>query len=74
MADNYTVGTGRQDVVLDPNGRGFKSVWEYPITVTDGPSKGSTFTVTVDAADHSADTVHNAIVAQIKTLDEIHSR
>lgn len=74
MADNYTVGTGRQDTVLDPNGRGFKSVWEYPVTVTDGPSKGTAFTVTVDAADHSADTVHNRIMAEIKNLDEIRSR
>lgn len=74
MADGYTVGTGRQDSVLDPNGRGFKSVWEYPVTVTDGPSKGTSFQVTVDASDHSADAVHSAIASEIKTLDEVRSR
>jgi hypothetical protein len=74
MADNYTVGTGRQDTVLDPDGHGFKSVWEYPVKVTDGPSKGTTFTVTVDASDHSADAVHSAITAELKTIDEIHTR
>jgi hypothetical protein len=74
MADNYTVGTGRQDTILDPNGRGFKAVWEYPVSVTDGPSKGTHFTVTVDASDHSADAVHDAIAAEIRTLDEVKSR
>lgn len=74
MADNYTIDTGEQDSVLDPNGRGFKSVWRYPVHVTSGPSAGTDFTVQVDDKDHSADTVHKAIAAKIKVLDEIHSR
>lgn len=74
MADSYTVGTGRQDLVLDPTGRGFKSVWEFPVTVTSGPAKGTSFTTTVDAADLNADSVHAAIATQLKALEEIHSR
>lgn len=74
MADGYTIGTGRQEVVLDPTGRGFKSVWEFPVTVTSGPAKGTQFTVTVDAADLGPDAVHNAIADQLAALTAIHTR
>lgn len=74
MADGYTVGTGQQDTVLDPNGRGFKAVWHYPVEVTSGPSKGTHFQVTVDTSNHTADAVHKAIEDQIRVLDDIQSR
>ena len=74
MADTYDVGTGKQEVVLNPNGAGFKSVWEFPVEVTGGPAAGTHFTVTVDAAKVSADTVHKAITDQLAILEEIHSR
>lgn len=74
MADTYTVGTGKQDVILNPNGPGFSSVWEFPVSVTSGPAKGTRFTVTVDSADLSADAVHTAITDQLAVLEGIHSR
>jgi hypothetical protein len=74
MADGYTVGTGKEDVVLNPNGGGFKDVWEFPITVTDGPARGTHFTVKIDATDLSPDAVHNAVADQLAILEGIHSR
>lgn len=73
MAEGYKVGTGKQDMVLDPNG-GFKEVWEFPVQVTDGPAKGTRFTVTVDASQLSPDAVHNAINDQLAILNAIHSK
>lgn len=74
MADNYTVGTGKQDVILNPNGPGFQSVWEFPVQVTDGAAKGTRFTVTVPQDELSADAVHTAIADRLATLNDIHSR
>lgn len=74
MADGYQVGTGKEDVVLNPNGGGFKDIWEFPITVTDGPAKGTHFSVKIDAANLSADAVHNAVADQLAILESIHSR
>jgi hypothetical protein len=74
MADGYTVGTGKQDVILNPNGPGFQSVWEFPVVVTSGPAQGSRFTVTVPQEGLSADAVHTAITDQLATLEDIHSR
>lgn len=74
MADTYTVGSGKQDVVLNPNGAGFKSVWEFPVTVTGGPAQGTHFTVTLDSVGMTADKVHQAITDQLEILEAIHSR
>lgn len=74
MADGYTVGTGKQDVILNPNGPGFQSVWEFPVTVTDGAAKGTRFTVTIPQDDLSSDSVHQAIADQLAVLHAIHSR
>jgi len=74
MADGYQVGTGKEDVVLNPNGGGFKDVWEFPVTVTSGPAKGTHFTVKIDATDLSPDAVHDAIADQLAILESIHSR
>lgn len=74
MADSYTVGTGKQDVQLNPNGPGFHTVWEFPVQVTDGPAKGTRFTVSVPQDDLSPDAVHTAIADQLAILEGIHSR
>lgn len=74
MADKYDVGKGKQDVILNPNGAGFSSVWEFPVTVTDGPAQGTRFTVTVPQDGLSADAVHQAIADQLAILEDVHSR
>lgn len=74
MADTYDVGKGKQDVILNPNGPGFQSVWEFPVTVTGGPAQGTRFTVTVPQDVLSADSVHKAITDQLAILEGIHSR
>lgn len=73
MADNYKVLSQRPDVELSPTGIGFHNVWIVTYQVTDGPSKGTTGSVTVDDSDHNAAYVKTAIEAKVKALDEIHS-
>lgn len=73
MADNYKVLNQRPDIELSPTGMGFHNVWIVSYQVTDGPSRGTTGTVTVDDADHNADYVKKAIEVKLKHLDAIAS-
>lgn len=73
MADNYTILSQKQNVVLNPAGTGFSDVWEISYRVTDGPSKGTTGTVTVPEEDHNAAYVKNAIDEKISALDDVAS-
>lgn len=73
MADNYKVLNQRPDIELSPTGIGFHNVWIVTYQVTDGPSKGTTASVTVDDADHNAPYIKTAIEDKIKALDAIHS-
>jgi hypothetical protein len=73
MADNYTILTQKQNVQINPAGTGFQDVWDITYRVTDGPSKGTTGTVSVPEEDHNADYVKNAIEEKISSLDQISS-
>lgn len=73
MADNYKVLNQRPDMELSPTGVGFQSVWVVTYQVTDGPSKGTTGSVTVPDADHNAAYVKTAIEAKISSLDDVAS-
>lgn len=71
MADNYKVLSQRPDVELSPTGIGFHNVWIVTYQVTDGPSKGTTGSVTVDDSDHNAEYVKQAIESKVAHLDNI---
>jgi hypothetical protein len=71
MASNYTILSQSQSTEINPTGTGFMNVWEITYKVTDGPSKGTTATVTVPEEDHNASDVSKAIEAKIQALDEI---
>lgn len=73
MADNYKILNQRPDIELSPTGIGFHNVWIITYQVTDGPSKGTTGSVTVTNDDHNADYVKAAIEAKIAALDSIAS-
>lgn len=73
MADNYKVLNQRPDIELSPTGIGFQNVWIVNYQVTDGPSKGTTGSVTVADADHNAAYVKTAIESKITHLDSIAS-
>lgn len=73
MADNYTVLSQKQDVVINHAGTGFEDVWEITYKVTSGPSKGTVATVKVPEEDHNAGYVNAAILDKIAALDEIAS-
>lgn len=73
MADNYTILNQRPDIELSDTGVGFQDVWRVNYRVTDGPSKGTTGTVTVTNDNHNAAYVKAAIEDKIKTLDEVAS-
>lgn len=73
MADNYKVLNQRPDMELSPTGIGFHNVWIVTYQVTDGPSKGTTGSVTVDDSDHNATYVKAAIEAKIAQLDDVAS-
>jgi hypothetical protein len=73
MADNYKVLNQRPDIELSPTGIGFQNVWIIAYQVTDGPSKGTTGSVTVTDADHNAPYVKRAIEAKLAHLDGIAS-
>ena len=73
MADSYRIMAQRQNVVINPAGTGFMNVWEITYQVIDGPSRGTTATITVPDEDHNADYVKAAIEEKIAALDAIHS-
>lgn len=74
MAENYTIGTPKQDMQLNPNGTGFMSVWEYPVKVTAGAAKGTSFTVSIPAEDHNAKYIHDTIAAEVANLNDIRTK
>ena len=73
MAANYQVVSQKQNTQISPAGLGFIDVWEITYKVTDGPSKGTTATVTVPEEDHNADYIKKTIEDKISQLDAIHS-
>jgi hypothetical protein len=73
MADNFTIVSQRQNTQISPAGLGFIDVWEITYRVTDGPSKGTTATVTVPEEDHNAAYIKQTIADKIAQLDAIHS-
>lgn len=73
MADNYKIVSQRQNTQISPAGLGFIDVWDITYTVTDGPSKGTTASITVPEADHNAPYIKQTIEDKIKALDAIHS-
>ena len=73
MADNYKILNQRPDIDLSPTGIGFRNVWIVTYQVTDGPSRGTVGSVTVDDADHNAVAVKATIEGKIKHLDDIAS-
>lgn len=73
MATGYQILSQKQNVQINPQGTGFQNVWDVSYQVTDGPSKGTTGTVSVPEADHNADYVGKAIQTKISALDAIAS-
>lgn len=73
MAQEYKVIGQRQVMNINPAGTGFNNDWEVTYTVTSGPAKGSTSTVTIPASDHNADYVDGAIREQMDNLHGIAS-
>ena len=73
MADNYKVTNQRPDIELSPSGIGFQNVWIVTYQVTNGPSKGTVGSITVDDSDHNAAYIKTAIETKVKALDEINS-
>ena len=73
MAQDYRVIGQRQVMNINPSGTGFTNDWEVTYTVVSGPARGSTSTVTVPSADHTADYVDMAIREQMSHLHGIAS-
>jgi hypothetical protein len=73
MAQDYRVVGQRQVMNINPSGTGFTNDWEVTYTVTDGPSKGTTSTVTIPSTDHNAQYVDDAIREQIGNLHGVAS-
>lgn len=73
MAQDYRVVGQRPVMNLNPSGTGFQNDWEITYTVTSGPAKGATATVSVPAADHNAEYVDGAIREQMSNLHGIAS-
>lgn len=73
MASPYKILSQKQNVQINPQGTGFQNVWEVSYQVTDGPSKGTTGTVSVPEDDHNAAYVQKAIEDKISSLDAISS-
>lgn len=73
MAQEYRVLGQRQVMNINPAGTGFSHDWEVTYTVTSGPAKGSTATVTIPSADHNADYIDGAIREQMGNLHEVAS-
>lgn len=73
MAQDYRVIGQRQVMNINPSGTGFTNDWEVTYTVTAGPAKGATSTVTIPATDHNADYVDGAIREQMANLHGVAS-
>lgn len=73
MAQDYKVVGQRQVMNINPSGTGFTNDWEVTYSVTDGPAKGSTSTVTIPQSDHNAGYVDAAIREQMENLHGIAS-
>lgn len=73
MAQDYRVVNQRQVMNLNPAGTGFSNDWEVTYTVTSGPAKGATSTVTIPQSDHNADYVDAAIREQMSNLHGVAS-
>lgn len=71
MADNYQITSQSQQTQINPMGTGFVDVWNIGVKVTDGPSNGTNFVITVPEADHTATYVKKAIEDKITSLDEV---
>lgn len=73
MAQDYKVLGQKQVMNLNPAGTGFSNDWEITYQVTDGPSKNTVSTVTVQASDHNDTYVDRAIREQIDRLHGVAS-
>lgn len=57
MVYTYKFLSQTQDTEINPAGTGFRQVWHSVFEITSGPAKGTTFTITLPASDHTADNV-----------------
>jgi len=73
MADTWQVTGQRLDTELSDNGTGFTPVWRVSYTVTSGAAKGTKGYVNVPADQYNADTVQQAINAQVTHLHKVAS-
>jgi hypothetical protein len=73
MADNWKITGQKQGTEINPQGNGFEDVWVVSYAVTDGPSKGTTGTVSVPEEDHNAAYIKQQIDAKVASLDEVAS-
>lgn len=73
MAQEYKVLGQRQVMNINPSGTGFTNDWEVTYTVTSGPARGVTSTVTIPASDHNAEYVDDAIREQMSNLHGVAS-
>lgn len=73
MARDYKVIGQRQTMNINPAGTGFTNDWDVTYTVTDGPAKGMTATVSIPASDHNPDYVDGAIREQMANMHGVAS-
>jgi hypothetical protein len=71
MADAYKITSQAQQTQINPAGTGFVDVWNIGVSVTDGPSKGTNFTVSIPEVDHNAAHIKKVIEDKITDLDSV---
>ena len=71
MADTWMVTSQTQRDVLNPAGNGFDAVMDITFSVTSGPAQGTSGSVRIPVTQYDADTVRQAIDAQVSNLHEV---
>lgn len=73
MAQTWTVTSQRLDTDFSDSGLGFVPVWRVNYSVNSGPASGTTGYVNIPASQYNADTVKQAIEAQVTHLHKVAS-
>lgn len=71
MAQTWTVTSQRLDTDFSDSGLGFVPVWRVTYSVNSGPAAGTTGYVNIPASQYNADTVKQAIDAQVTHLHKV---
>jgi len=71
MGDKWHVVSQVQDTEISETGPGFSHVWVVKYMVDNGPASGTVGVVRIPVAQHTDETVRNAIDAAVYHIDEV---